>query len=259
MTEEEIKKNLGYGKDLRGIKFNKLTPLYPLKERKKRFIVWHCQCDCGNECDVIGSHLTSGHTKSCGCYQKEKATLLGQNKIKDLSNQKFGNLTVIKRNGTYVAPNGNTSPIYLCKCDCGNECNVTAISLRSGHTTSCGCLKSRGENKISNILSNAKITFEREKTFNTCKFPDSNALARFDFYLPDYNICIEYDGEQHFRYHYGKTWNNENNFKKTQEHDQYKNNWCKENNITLIRIPYTHYEDIILKDLLNNSDFIKEI
>ena len=49
------------------------------------------------------------------------------------------------------------------------------------------------------------------------------------------------------------------NFKKTQEHDQYKNNWCKENNITLIRIPYTHYEDIILKDLLNNSDFIKEI
>lgn len=122
MTEEEIKKNLGHGKDLRGIKFNKLTPLYPLKERKKRFIVWHCKCDCGNECDVIGSHLISGHTKSCGCYQKEKATLLGQNKIKDLSNQKFGNLTVIKRNGTYVAPNGNTSPIYLCKCDCGNEC-----------------------------------------------------------------------------------------------------------------------------------------
>ena len=116
---------------------------------------------------------------------------------------------MIKRNGTYVAPNGNTSPVYLCKCDCGNECNVTAISLRSGHTASCGCLKSRGENKISNILSNAKITFEREKTFNTCKFPDSNALARFDFYLPDYNICIEYDGEQHFRYHYGKTWNNE--------------------------------------------------
>ena len=75
MTEEEIKKNLGHGKDLRGIKFNKLTPLYPLKERKKRFIVWHCKCDCGNECDVIGSHLTSGHTKSCGCYQKEKATL----------------------------------------------------------------------------------------------------------------------------------------------------------------------------------------
>lgn len=116
MTEEEIKKNLGHGKDLRGTKFNKLTPLYPLKERKKRFIVWHCKCDCGNECNVIGSHLISGHTKSCGCYQKEKATLLGQNKIKDLSNQKFGNLIVVKRNGTYVAPNGNTSPIYLCKC-----------------------------------------------------------------------------------------------------------------------------------------------
>ena len=60
---------------------------------------------------------------------------------------------------------------------------------------------------------------------------------KFDFYLPDYNCCIEYDGKQHFEpidYFGGK-----NGFIKTQERDDIKNQYCKNNDIKLIRIPYT--------------------
>lgn len=44
------------------------------------------------------------------------------------------------------------------------------------------------------------VSFEKEKTFIDCVNPKTNFLLRFDFYLPDYNIIIEYDGEQHFKY-----------------------------------------------------------
>lgn len=62
--------------DLTGQKFGKLTVLYraPNMRKTKRttLVVWHCKCDCGNECDVIGMYLKNGHVKSCGCLQKEK-------------------------------------------------------------------------------------------------------------------------------------------------------------------------------------------
>ena len=74
-------------------------------------------------------------------------------------------------------------------------------------------------------------------------------MARFDFFLPDYNLIIEYDGEQHF-----SGWGGDpKKLKYTQEHDQYKEQWCKINNITLIRIPYTEYENITLDMILGGK------
>lgn len=55
----------------------------------------------------------------------------------DLTGQKFGRLTVIKRVGTK-----NRSPLWLCKCDCGNETEVNSQSLSTGNTKSCGCIHS---------------------------------------------------------------------------------------------------------------------
>lgn len=54
--------------DLTGKTFTYLTPLYYIKGGK-----WHCKCKCGNELDVDTRNLNTGHTKSCGCLQKEKA------------------------------------------------------------------------------------------------------------------------------------------------------------------------------------------
>ena len=71
---------------------------------------------------------------------------------------------------------------------------------------------------------------------------------------------IEFDGEQHFE---PERFNNisieqaKENFIKVQAHNKYKNQWCKNNNIPLIRIPYTHLNKICLEDLLlETSQFI---
>lgn len=73
-----LKKEMGHKakfKDLTGQKFGRLTVLYenttdPRKEKFK-YTIWHCVCECGNECDVVSSNLIKGATKSCGCLQKE--------------------------------------------------------------------------------------------------------------------------------------------------------------------------------------------
>ena len=54
-------------KDLTNQKFGRLTALYPTDKRSGNHIVWHCKCDCGNECDVAGAMMTIGHVNSCGC------------------------------------------------------------------------------------------------------------------------------------------------------------------------------------------------
>ena len=113
---------------------------------------------------------------------------------------------------------------------------------------SCGCLnQSYGSFKIEQILLKNNIPFIKEKTFSTCKFPDTNYPAFFDFWVENKYI-IEFDGKQHFY---------ETNLfsyplSKIHEHDLYKNNWCKENNIPLIRIPY--YDEDKISD-----EYIMEI
>ena len=63
-------------------------------------------------------------------------------KLIDLTGKKFGRLTVLERHGTWHAPCGQTDPLWLCRCECGVELLVRGISLRSGNTRSCGCLRS---------------------------------------------------------------------------------------------------------------------
>jgi len=60
-------------RDLAGQRFGRLVVLYDTGERKNGKVVWHCRCDCGNELDVRSDYLISGHTTSCGCYNRERA------------------------------------------------------------------------------------------------------------------------------------------------------------------------------------------
>lgn len=62
-------------------------------------------------------------------------------KVIDLTKQKFGKLTVIKRAKDYISPNGNKMIMWLCKCDCGKEVITQGNGLKNGHTKSCGCLQ----------------------------------------------------------------------------------------------------------------------
>jgi hypothetical protein len=114
-----------------------------------------------------------------------------------------------------------------------------------------GCPKchfSTGELKISNFLDNKNIKYEMGKKFPECK----NILPlKFDFYIPFYNLCIEYDGEQHFRPI--KYFKGDIRFDNSKKLDEIKNKFCFESNINLLRIPYYDFKniEIIINNYLN--------
>lgn len=88
----------------------------------------------------------------------------------------------------------------MCECDCEdkNQVKVRSDLLLNGHTQSCGCLGSLGEQKIGKILLENGIRFSTQYIFEDCINPETGHKLRFDFYLPDYCCCIEYDEKQHF-------------------------------------------------------------
>lgn len=132
-------------KDITGQKFGRLTAINcTSKKDTQGSYMWHCKCDCGNEKDVAKRRLTSGRTKSCGCFratknittQKKAKDIATQNGAKDITGQKFGKLTAIRWTGMVSSSHGR---IWYCKCDCGGEKNVPISRLIRNVTKSCGC------------------------------------------------------------------------------------------------------------------------
>ena len=214
-----------------------------------------CECsndNCYNDFIVPLSRVLNKDRKYCDkCSQKfhssfgqrqansEKRKQASRKSIKTVFiGDKFGKLTVIQE----LEKRENNKRFVACKCDCGTPYfEVKAALLSNGHVTSCGCIKSLGEQKVANLLKELKINFIQEYTFSDCISSKGYPL-KFDFYLPDYNVCIEYDGEQHFKDTSG--WFKNSNFVELQKRDQIKNNFCSQNNIKLIRIPYTDFDKI---------------
>jgi hypothetical protein len=105
------------------------------------------------------------------------------------------------------------------------------------------CCGSIGESEVRKILQEKNIKFEEQKRFKNCK---NKYTLPFDFYLPEYNLCIEYQGIQHFE---SIEWfGGKNKLQYTQQNDQIKRNYCKDNNIILLEIKYN--DNIKLKLLL---------
>ena len=229
-----------------GKTFGRLTVLEKAYTKKGKGAYYKCLCSCGNTVVVQGSMLRSKNTISCGCYAKER-----RQQYEDLSGRRFGKLVVIKR-----APNKRGHDTrYLCRCDCGGIVETARGSLLSGETMSCGCIKSKGEWIIANILEENNIPFEKQKSFDDLRNL-VHGVPRFDFFIPEGNYLIEYDGEQHFM-HTNLGWNDKEHFEKVRERDKLKNEYCKKNNIPLIRIPYTHQKDLCIDDLkLETTKFL---
>lgn len=138
--------------------------------------------------------------------------------------------------------------IFQCN-DCGHEWVTTTNSVLSGR----GCPKcnmSHGALKVSELLSNLGVKYETEYRFEDCK--DIRTLP-FDFYIESKNICIEYDGEQHFSpVRFGKNNSRgtpEERFELVKRRDKIKTDYCNSNGIKLIRIPYTDFNNI--EEILN--------
>lgn len=184
---------------------------------------------------------------------------MGRSKI-DYTNKKIGMLTILSVADDYINPNGRRYKQWYCKCDCGGTTIVNSSNLLNGHTKSCGCIDSVGEMIISKYLKSHHIKYDKEYTFDGCK--DKHKLP-FDFCVYDDNLniiaLIEYDGIQHFkavRFNGMTEEDAEASFMKCVEHDKIKDNFCKLNNIKLIRIKYTEQYRIneILDDFLQAGD-----
>ena len=109
------------------------------------------------------------------------------------------------------------------------------------------CKISKGEMKISNILKELNIKHVTQKAFDGCRY---KRKLKFDFYLPEHNLCVEYDGGQHFKT--VKRWSHDD--KKLEDlkiRDEIKNQFCHNNNINLLRIKYNENIEEILKNNIN--------
>lgn len=109
------------------------------------------------------------------------------------------------------------------------------------------CKRSIGELIIKKYLDDNKISYEHQKFFKDLTNGNKRYLF-FDYYLPEYNICIEFDGIQHFKpvLRFG----GDDSFEKMIKNDKIKNKYCFDKKIKLIRIPYNEIKNInqILKD-----------
>lgn len=118
-------------------------------------------------------------------------------------------------------------------------------SVKSG--SSSGTKRSKGERLIESILLEMGIEFDTQHIFYDCR-SKNNRVLYFDFFLPDYCCCIEYDGEQHYT-----GWNkNLSSLMEIKDRDKRKDEYCSQHNIKLIRIPYTDFDKI-------NQLYIKQL
>lgn len=185
---------------------------------------WVCKCTCGTIKSVRSSHLRSGASASCGCANSKI-------KIGDT----FGFLEVISLNEQL---SGQGKGRYW-NCICHN-CNqlhcVDANTLSRGHSLSCGCLKmSKGEYDIEQFLIAKNIKFIRQYSFLDLK--PNNYPLKFDFAIFNPSIkLIEYQGKQH--YQPVDFYGGQDNYKKQQERDLMKKQYCESHNIPLYEISY---------------------
>lgn len=145
--------------NLSGKKFSRLLVIEEVGKDKAGRVAWKCICDCGNITVVRGGFLERGNTKSCGCLNSEIAS---KTNLKDLTDQKFGRLLVIKRFGKV----GDGRVKWVCGCSCGNTSIVTGNDLLRGDTKSCGCLQKNrvsGENSYRWIKDRSKLTSPLKK------------------------------------------------------------------------------------------------
>lgn len=206
---------------------------------------WLCQCECGNTISVISYDLIrkdGKEIKSCGC-----------SRLKDEKGQRYGKLLVLEKDNELTKAK-NHGVYWKCQCDCGNIVSVLGANLRNGDSSSCGCIKSKGEQKITTILNQYNINYIPQYKFNDLK-SNRGGYLYFDFAILNKNknliALIEYQGSQHYEKGFNKT---EKEFQEALERDNMKRVYCKKNNIPLIEIPYTDLDKIDILYLLTKME-----
>lgn len=191
---------------------------------------------CGHIWDTTAYEVYIGRSH-CPCCSKV-STLFSEDEIREKLKQNNPDISYI---GGY---SGSLDKAEFCCNICKYQWETTAFAVYSGKTGCPKCASSKGEKRISKYLDNKGIDYEAQWIFEDCK---NIFNLPFDFFLPKENICIEYDGEYHFMpikignitFEQAKE-----NLNKLKYRDEIKTNYCKNNNIKLIRIPYMEFNNI---------------
>ena len=110
---------------------------------------------------------------------------------------------------------------------------------------------SKGEQLIKSILENENVRYQQEKIFTDLR----NGKMRFDFFLPELGILLEYDGEGHFQ-QIKKFYKNQQEFNHAKQNDRYKNSYALSHGIPLYRIPYWDINKIVTLNDITSPQYL---
>jgi hypothetical protein len=226
-TDDFIRKS----KSIHGEKYDYSKSIF-LTTRKKVKIccIYHGEFE-----QNAGNHLMGNGCKKCH-FENRKQDFL--TRAKSIHGDKYDYSLVIY--------NHNESKVKI-RCKYHGEFEQTPYHHLNRKQGCPNCKSSIGENTIKMYLDKNKIMYKKQYRFPDCK---NKQPLPFDFYLPDYNICIEFDGEQHFKpniFFGGKS-----GFNNLKINDKIKENYCLKKNIKLLRVKYNENIYLVLDKFYNN-------
>ena len=135
--------------DVLGKTFGDLTVVGKSKKRTKLGTYWTCLCSCGYTCEATASELVNGYKTHCGCKTVKKYASA------DIMGQRFGWLVALYQT---KKRDKKGSVIWHCRCDCGNEVDVSYNSMMYANQVSCGCKQKEHMASLGNYLTHVNGT-----------------------------------------------------------------------------------------------------
>lgn len=218
-----------------------------------------CRCKtCGFEFETMPKTLIQGKYYCPECSKTQRG-------ISRRTNPEIYKKKVYKDNPDILLLESYTRSKDKIKCrckKCGHEWSSCASNILSEHIRCPACSSSKSEDQLAGILASLNLNYERKVRFKECRYKKP---LEFDFIIYDNNknitFACEYDGEQHYMpIQYTSKQTAESHLEITQIRDKIKNEYCKSNDIIMIRIPYwekNNMESFLIKKLKENKlDYI---
>lgn len=207
---------------------------------------------CGNQYSTtLGAFRRGGRCRKCRNLKQRKTPEWFISKVSSLVGDEYQVLTPYTKAKT---------PVKMLHTSCGHAWRVTPDNFLRRDSRCPRCKESKGEELVASILDEMGVHYTRGTKFQDCRY---KRPLPFDFYLPEYNICVEYDGAQHFRpVNFGGVDDKkaEELHKLTRLRDGIKTEYCLTKGIPLLRIPHTlpsiQVADM-LKEFINKASVVK--
>ena len=204
---------------------------------------------CLDHADYGSQYITYNNLKNgCGCKYCGKERAVNSRRLSfENVKQIFNYHDMILLDQEYI--NSNTPLAYICKYHI--EVGIQYMALSNAYKQHCPfCNIIKGEDKIYNYLSEHNIQYARHKSYDDLRGLKGGKLS-YDFYLPNFNLLIEYQGEQHERPI--DIFGGEEQFKIQQEHDKRKREYAQNHYIKLLEIWYYDFKNI---EYILNSELL---